>query len=230
MAKIRIDPLALETFARLFGVTAFLETVDKAIPEMEWQEREALKQSAEEQNWDFGDYDVETQLLDAKFQHWVPRFAVYSVIILLDSVVETQLFAYAGRIGRNRGSAFRPKDIAGHGIERAAFYLKQAAALDVKKDPAWRHLDNLQELRNIIVHRGGRQGDSPEQKERVNQLLHAYPNEKLELRENKYTFGGKMELWISMHLCRDFARQIEEFFKRLCKSAYLPEKGVQIES
>src|SRR2546428_629673 len=125
MAKIRIDPLALETFERLFGVAAFLESVNKAIPEMEWQEREALKRLAEEQNWDFGDYAVELDVLDAKFRHWVPRFAAYSVIILLDSVVETQLFAYAERIGRVWGSPFRPKDIKGYGINPAALYLKK---------------------------------------------------------------------------------------------------------
>lgn len=230
MAKIRIDPLAVETFERLFGATAFLESVDKAIPEMEWQEREALRQLAEQENWDFGDYQVEGQVLDAKFRHWVPRFAAYSVIILLDSIVETQLFAYAERIGRVRGSAFRPKDIKGHGIEPAALYLNQAAALDVKKDPAWKHLVSLQELRNIIVHRGGRQGEAPEQKKRLDRLLQAYPKEKLELRNNVYTFGGEMEIWISMPLCREFAREIEEFFKRLCKAAGLPDKGVQFVS
>lgn len=183
-----------------------------------------------QRNWDFGDYDVERQVLDAKFQHWVPRFAAYSVIILLDSIVETQLFAYAERIGGVQGSAFRPKDIRGHGLEPAALYLKRGAGLDVKQDPAWKHLESLQELRNIIVHRGGDLGKFPEQKERADRLLQSYPKEKLEPRKNVYTFGGEMEIWISMPLCREFAREIEEFFKRLCKSAGLPEKGVSMQS
>lgn len=36
------------------------------------------------------------------------------------------------------------------------------------------------------------------------------------------------EIWVSMRLCRQFAQEIEEFFKRLFKSAGLPDKGAEI--
>jgi CheY-like chemotaxis protein len=36
MAKIRIDPLVAETLERLVGTAAFLEAMDKVIPEVEW--------------------------------------------------------------------------------------------------------------------------------------------------------------------------------------------------
>jgi hypothetical protein len=45
---------------------------------------------AEEQNWDFGDFDVERQILDEEFGRWIPTLAAYSVIILLHSAVEVQ--------------------------------------------------------------------------------------------------------------------------------------------
>src|SRR5438128_524850 len=111
MAKIHLDFLVLETFDRLFGVTAFLEVVDKAIPETEWREQEALKQLAEGEHWDYADYAGQRQVLDQKFRHWLPRYAGYSVVILLHSVVETQLFNYAQRVGSIRSSPFRVKDI-----------------------------------------------------------------------------------------------------------------------
>src|SRR5437870_5172340 len=103
---IHFDYLVLETFDRLFGVTAFLEVVDKAIPEMEWREQEALKQMAERENWEYSEYDGQRQVLDEKFRHWIPRFAGYSVIVLLQSIVETQFLTCSQRVGTKRSCQF----------------------------------------------------------------------------------------------------------------------------
>jgi len=227
MPRIKIDPLALQTFQRLFGLTSLLELVDKAIPETEWHEREDLRQLAESEDWEFGDYDVETQVLDEKFRHWLPRFAAYSVVILLDSIVETQLLSFAERVGRNKNSKFQVKDIKGSGLERAALYLKRIAPeLDVDRDSAWEDVQNLRELRNVIVHRGGMRGHSPEHQKQVDRLLRAYPGG-VSLPWSPDSVYG--EIWISVAQCREFATKIAEFFKRVFKAAGLPEKGIQIE-
>ena len=227
MPKIRINALVLETFQRLFGVTAFLEVVDKAIPQAEWHEREDLRRLAEEENWDFGDYDVQSQVLDEKFGHWLPRLAAYSLIMLLDSIVETQLFAFAERLGRKKGSNFQVKDMKGRGLEPAALYVKRVAPeLDVGKDPAWEDIRNLEKLRNIIVHRGGTRGKSEEQQKQTRELVQAYPG-KLLLPVTADTIYG--EIWVSLSLCRDFAAKIEDFFKRVFKAAGLPDRGMLIE-
>jgi hypothetical protein len=223
MAKIRIDFLVLKTFERLFGVTALLDVVDRAIPEIEWQEREALKRLAEEQQWDSGDYFVESDVLEEKFRYWLPRLAAYSVIILLHSIVETQLLALAERMGRKQGSPFRVSDIRGRGIEQGALYLERVGALDVRKDPGWRHIHHLQELRNMIVHHGGKRGQSEEHQRAVQRLLQEYDG-RLVLPEEPDAVRG--EIWISMRLCRDFAQEIQGFFDRLFKAAGLPGKGV----
>jgi hypothetical protein len=220
MARIRIDPLVAETLERLVGTAAFLEALDKVVPEVEWQERESLKELAAEQNWDFGDFSVEQQILDEKFGRWIPTLAAYSVIILLHSAVEAQLDSFAGRVGRMQGSSFGLDDTAGRGIERAALYLKKVGGLAVKDDPAWPHLQNMQKLRNVIAHRGGKWTGTDAERER---LLLTYPG-KLAFRDRSLT---RQELWISMNLCREFAQQTEGFFKRIFKAAGLPDKGVQ---
>jgi hypothetical protein len=220
MAKIRIDPLVAETLDRLVGMTAFLEAMDKAIPEVEWQEREALKEMADAQNWDFGDFSVERQMLDEKFGRWIPTLAAYSVVILLHSAVEAQMDSFAERVGSAQGSTFGLHDTAGRGIERAALYLKKVAGLSVKDDPAWPHLQNMQKLRNVIAHRSGKWAGTDAERER---LLLAYPG-KLGFRDRSLT---RQELWISMNLCREFAQHTEGFFKRIFQTAGLPDKGVQ---
>lgn len=218
--------MALETFQRLFGVRSLLEFLDKAIPELDWQEREALKRLSEEENWEFGDFDVESQILDSKFRNWVPAYAAYSIIILLDSIAETQLYAYARRIGHERGCAFGPKDIKGHALEPAVKYLKGVAGIDVTTDASWRHLDNLQWLRNTIVHRGGRPNDSPGRRERVVEMMKVYGDSRLDLRKNQELWGDDEEVWVSMNLCRELTEHVEQFFKRLCNSAGLPDEGI----
>ena len=109
--KFQFDYLVLETFQRLSGIKAFLEVLDKVVPEIEWLEREELRRLAEEQGWDVGDYQAKGQVLDEKFRHWVQRFGPFSIIVLLCSAVETQLLACADRLGRDRNSTFRVKDI-----------------------------------------------------------------------------------------------------------------------
>ena len=222
MPKIRFNLLALQTFERLIATTDFLEVLDKTIPDAERQEQEALRRFAEEQQWDFGDYEVERQTLEGKYR-WLPRLAGYSVVILLYSIVETQLLALAERVGDRQGSTFRVKDIRGRGIEQGVRYLKRVAALEVKKDPAWRWVKDLHELRNIIVHCGGRPTVSREHQQAVQRLAGTYKG----LFVGKSLHAPQGELWISMDLCRDFAHEIQEFFKRLFGASGLSTKGVE---
>ena len=225
MPTIRLNLLALQTFDRLMATIHFLEVLDKAIPDAERQDQEALRRLAEEQQWDFGDYSGERQIIEGNHR-WLPRFAAYSVVILLYSIVETQLLAVAERVGTNQGSTFRVTDIRGRGIEQTVLYLKRAEIFDVKKDPAWKMVHDLQKLRNIIVHRGGRQGASHEQQkvQEVQRLDSTYRG--LSLRTS--LDGPQGELWISMDLCRDFTHEIQEFFKRLFGECGLSIKGVEV--
>ena len=48
--KIRFDPLVAETSQRLYGLSALVELAYRATPEVEVQEREALKQLAKQEN------------------------------------------------------------------------------------------------------------------------------------------------------------------------------------
>lgn len=106
MPKTALDPLVVETSERLYGLSALIEMIYRATPEIELRERDELKQLAETEHWEYGDYTVGDQFLDVKFKHWLPKFAAYSIIVLLGSIVETQLLAYARRIGERAKSTF----------------------------------------------------------------------------------------------------------------------------
>ena len=90
---MKFSILVLETFGRLSGVRSFVDLLDRSLPESEWSENEELKRRAEDESWDFGDFDIARQVLDDRFQFWLPRYTTYSAVTLLYTVLETQLAA-----------------------------------------------------------------------------------------------------------------------------------------
>lgn len=224
MAKFRltIDFLVMETFARLYGALSLCNLLDKAIPEAELDETASLREIAEEEGWEYGEYRAEVDGLEAKFRHWLPRFSAYSVIILLYSVLETQLAAYAERVGHAKESVFQLKDIHGKGIEQARIFLLRASAIDIASDPLWGQLMDLHKLRNFIVHSGGKLSGSKRQNDEVDRLVRSYKG-KLDFPEHGELYGFG-EIWISMPLCRMFGQEVEGFFERLFKAGGLPDR------
>jgi hypothetical protein len=223
---LHFNPLVIETFARLHGALAFLETMNDGIPTVEEKEHRYLEQLAAEGGWEYSEYAGERDVLNEKFHTWIPTFAAYSATILLHSIVETQLYAFAEHIGKKRGSKLRVKDMAGQGVKRSAIYLERVLSIDVKTDPEWSRLNDLQSLRNIIVHRGGKRGESSEQQKPVDELVRKYP-QALGLRKAD---GFHEQIWMSMNLCRDFAQNIDGFFERVFKASGLPNRNMQLDS
>lgn len=98
--------------------------------------------------------------------------------------------------------------------------------LDLRNELGWEHLRNLQDLRNAIVHRGGKRGTSPDHQKTMDRLLEAYPGRVI-FPAGKYSIYG--QVWLSMKLCRQFAQEVERFFKRLFTSLGLPGKGMSLD-
>ncbi len=216
----KIDPLVDETAQRLYGLNALIELVYRATPEAELQARDALKLKAKHESWDSGDFQTENQFLDVQFKHWLPTLSAYSIIIMLSSIVEIQLLAFARSLGRHNTSTFDPNDLKGSVVEKTALYVKKVCGLELGKNARWQKLRDLQDLRDIIVHRGGKPTD---RSNRVGQMSKTYPG--ISLAQNPYTVARDLELSITVHACRYFASEVEEFFKGLFRDADLPVKS-----
>jgi hypothetical protein len=219
---VKIDFMAMETDSWLYATRAFLEAMTRAVAEAESREDEELKRRAAAESWPPEEYFAEQDVLREKFGHWLPRLSAYSVIILLQSLVETQLHAYARRLRRVQGQKLDVSDLQGKGICPAQKYITKVGGINIANDLGWRDLCNLQDLRNIIVHRRGRQG-SPEQQKIVHRLLKQYP-EDLSLR-TLWSDPEDHEVLVTFRLCSHFMGQVEAFFRRLCKAAGFQEKG-----
>ena len=170
MATIRWEPVVIDTFAWIVGVRAFLEEIEAALPDAESKALGYLNHLAKEQNLDATDYSFEEAEIKSKFKHWLPRLAGYSAVMLIHSIVETQLTATANRLRELGGYKLKPNDLHGDPVERAKLYLTKVAGIEVGLDSGWQVLQDLGELRNMIVHRRGRQGADAKDPKVVQQL------------------------------------------------------------
>lgn len=218
MVKIRFDQLVTDTSQRLYGLSALIDLIDEAHPKVWQQGKEALSERAENEGWDYGDYSLEAQFLDANFTYWLAKEEAYSILVLLSSIVETQILGYAQRIAVRKGHGFDPKDFRNAILDRAAAYIKEIAGSDITQNTRWEVLKDLQTLRNVIVHRAGKPDEG--EKEQLEQICRRRGG--ISLSENPFSIWHDRELSLTVGYCRYFAREVEEFFRGLFKDADLP--------
>ena len=217
-----IDLFVLVALRRLTGVRAFIEHADQSIPVMEDRARKALKELATQEDWDYSQYDVGEQVLDADYRHSIPRYTTYSAIILLASFLETQLVRCAEKVGQEKNTLFQVRDLKGGLLEAASFFLQRVSDLRIQDDPDWQYLKDMRALRNIIVHRHGRRGDLAKHQEEFDRLLEVYKPE-LSVDPN----GLEDELIVSIQFCREYGQKSEIFVKRLFISLGSQHSGLQ---
>jgi hypothetical protein len=222
--RIHIDPLVADTFGWVFGARAFLDALERAIPEADRQEREAIRTQAKREQWDESDYSVAMDEITAKFSWWLPGLSAYSTVVLLHSLVETQLHAFAKRMKHDQSLALSISDLRGSPIDCAHTYLTKVASVDIGRDPGWEELRNLQKLRDLVIHRRGVPPDD-QRKAEVERLLNRYKGDLR--RADRLNFEGEIE--ISFALCRRFVDEVETFFRRVFKAAGLPDDGITAE-
>ena len=222
MTLLRFNVLAGDTFARLEGLKALIEHAENSIPEMERLAQEALKSRAKSGGWDFDDYRIEQQILEENYGHWVPRYTGYSTLVLLYSIVETQLLACADRVAEDKSSTFRARDIKGSAFESPVRLIGALTPINAKQDIAWPHLKDLQALRNIIVHRAGIRKQTEKYQKEFDDLLRRHKERISKIKDH---WSGD-SLWIPMETCKFFTLEVEQFFKRLFKNLGLPTTGL----
>jgi len=216
-----IDLLVAHTFGRLAGVQAFLDVLRTALPESERLETEALRQIAESQGWAFSEFATEGQIIAEKFHWWLPRFTSYSVLTLLYAVLEVQLNACAERARLEKSAAFAPGGIRGRGIEASALYLRRVGVYDLRQDEAWHMLCDLRDLRNLVVHRVGAEGDTEEHRKTAKRLAARF-KEDIKFPDGLGPFYG--EVWVSIPLCERWIATVEAVFDRVFGGLGVPPR------
>ena len=208
---IHLDSLTITTTARLAGVKALIHLLQEAMPEFEKRENDELLRLARELNFEAGEYFMERQILDQKFQVWLPRFAAYSIIILLHTILEVQLSACARHVAKRTNSNF-PQAGKGSGFRASATYLADTNVYDAMGDDAWTTLEDLCNLRHIIAHRAGSKGHSKRHLKVAEKLATKYSSD---LKFPDPDKDWPREAWISLPLWNRYADSVEAFLEKV---------------
>ena len=191
---------------RVVGTRAFVAALDAAVPQAHLAAGSALRAWAEAQGLDAAEYFSERDVLEEQHKWWVPRLAAYSAIVAVHSLVEAELFACADRL---RAGLKSPKR---RGLDRARASFMRATAVDVTEDDTWPDMLRLEELRNIVVHRGGNVEQSDNDRKVVARLQKVYDS-KLWLVKRSQLHGEYVH--VTPTLCTEFAEKAEVLFRRL---------------
>jgi hypothetical protein len=65
-----VDLFAVKTFERLAGVGSFVDLLRESLPLVEERHREYLEKEAAHYEMDSDEYQLESMILDERFQHW----------------------------------------------------------------------------------------------------------------------------------------------------------------
>jgi len=101
---------------------------------------------------------LEQQELDYQYHSEIfPRLFLNSFHITAYSLLETQTFEIARRIGKKQKQPFDVSEIKGGSyLESAVYYIKKLTRIDAKRFGCWNDLAGGQRLRNVIVHSNGK--------------------------------------------------------------------------
>ena len=82
-------------------------------------------------------------ILENNYGRWVPKYAGYSALVLLNSIVETQLLACADRVAEDESSVFRARDTKRSVFNESVRLIKKLTSIDAKQDCAWPYLKDI---------------------------------------------------------------------------------------
>ena len=87
----------------------------------------------------------------------LPNYQRRSVLVFLSSFFEHKLDELCLLYQSEHSYKLLPSDLSGKGITRSTNYLRKVVEIEVYKDSEiWEHIQNIQKLRNIIVHQAGK--------------------------------------------------------------------------
>ena len=216
IGEFDFDPEIIDTLGWISSVRAYLEEIETIMPSAKRRAINQLSETTKREKWDTATFELETAILESNFDDHFPRLLRYSIVTLLHTVVETQMFRLANYLTRKQGLSLTVNDCRERGIKRTKLYLNKVMTLNVADDPAWKKLCDLNDLRDIIVHRRGLQGPRKHQQDVAKRLIKEY-NEGLSLLGPEDSPESEIE--VSLDFCRCFLNTIEQFFRRLFQKA-----------
>jgi hypothetical protein len=218
IGEFDFDPVILDTLSWVSSIRAYLEEIETTMPEAKHRAINRLSEVAKHQGWNKETLALETEILESKFDSDFPKLLRYSIVMLLHTVLETQLIRLANHLREKNKFSLQVKDFRGTPIEQTKLYFTKVVKLKVSDDQGWGELRDLADLRHIIVHRAAVQGADKNQQKTVRRLIQKYKGDLSLLGPSD---DPESEIEVSLNLCRRFLNTIDQFFHRLFQASCL---------
>lgn len=161
MAILNFDVHRFETeiaFKNLLDYLTMMEKSVKILQEEEFQQLSALPEPNSEEEYD--ERRMEMQYHQERFEIEIPNMVRYGLIMMLQSNIESNLRNTCHEIARRKQLKFDEKDYRGNVYEKAKKFLLKEANLKVAELPMWNEMQNIQKVRDSLVHVDGVIADS----------------------------------------------------------------------
>ncbi|MFC1927362.1 hypothetical protein ACFLW7_02140 [Chloroflexota bacterium] len=147
---------------------------------------------------------IQRQELECRYHIEVfPRLFLNSFHIAAYSLLETEVFEIARRIGKKQRQPFDVSEIKGSSyLESAIYYIEKLTGINAKRFDCWNGLAEGQRVRNVIVHSRGK----PTKESDI----------QLARRHGVYDERGK-RVTITYEYCRVFIGFLKSFFGEMYK-------------
>jgi hypothetical protein len=128
--------------------------------DMTWKLNEQLNQIVREEGEKRRALSAESRGIRTRFVAWrtddtFPRLLNYSIITMAGGVTESSAYKICAELAKTKKSKVTVKDFAGQGIDRALNYLSKIHGLDRSRVHNLAAIEQLQVIRNVIVHSNG---------------------------------------------------------------------------
>lgn len=149
--------------------------------------------------------------LNDLFESHFPNLQRKSAFITLYSFLENELEKLANSLRREISHEGKVDDISGNGIFQSYTYMKLIIALDVTKDAVeWQRLNDINKVRNIIVHAEGELSQDTNQRAKQQQLVKRL--------KGHLSINADNELFLNPTFLSYVLKCFDEFFQYLARS------------
>lgn len=222
---MRFDFFKISVLGDFSGAMAYLDIIERAIPEAESREAKALREKAEREGWEYEEYDCARQDHEGVFEYSIPEVLSFSFLTYVHALIEVRLGDVARALREDRGFSIKHSEFRGDAISQVHLYLAKVAQIPLGTDLGWQRLRDLATLRNAIVHRGGRLGPDARKREKLREIAKRLPPG---LTASDGWEKESSELKVTFDLCRFFAKEAYAFFERLLAVTRAETKGLDV--
>jgi hypothetical protein len=167
---VKVDRFLIGIAFTFHGLVEYARILEDQVKRISHAEALRIKRTGYVESWESSDAWHEHRWL---FEETLPRSLRYSCLVLLFTALEQILKEICEKLRQRSGSKLSFTNLKGNTLQQTLDYFEKVLDVKIPDDTFRSHLYKLYELRNCIVHAGGKvepSKEAPKLKGIINQL------------------------------------------------------------